>query len=188
MTITPHLFAAYLKCHTKCWLRQTGESASGMKRVARRFTCLLRPIVEPVDRVGLKSCCLRKHSATVERFYKELLADELRSEVAVKFRARFEKHREYLFTFLEHDGIPWNNNNAEHAVKPLAKLRHVFNGVTTEKGIQRYLILLSVCQTCKYMDVDFLDFLRSGEKDIHAFAESRRRRRSSRLSAPTSTP
>ena len=34
-----------------------------------------------------------------------------------------------------------------------------------------------VCQTCKYMGVDFLDFLRSGEKDIHAFAESRRGRR-----------
>lgn len=29
MTITPDLFAAYLKCPTKCWLRQTGESASG---------------------------------------------------------------------------------------------------------------------------------------------------------------
>jgi hypothetical protein len=27
------------------------------------------------------------------------------------------------------------------------------------------------------MGLDFLDFLRSGEKDIHAFAESRRRRR-----------
>jgi hypothetical protein len=26
------------------------------------------------------------------------------------------------------------------------------------------------------MGVDFLDFLRSGEQDIHAFAESRRRR------------
>lgn len=36
---------------------------------------------------------------------------------------------------------------------------------------------LSVCQTCKYMGVDFLDFLRSGETDIHAFAESRRGRR-----------
>jgi hypothetical protein len=36
---------------------------------------------------------------------------------------------------------------------------------------------MSVCQTCKYMGVDFLDFLRFGEKDIHAFAESRRRRR-----------
>jgi hypothetical protein len=27
------------------------------------------------------------------------------------------------------------------------------------------------------MGLDFLDFLRAGEKDIHAFAESRRRRR-----------
>jgi len=31
------------------------------------------------------------------------------------------------------------------------------------------------------MGVDFLDFLRSGEKDIHAFAESRRRRRHGRV-------
>jgi predicted RecB family nuclease len=29
MTITPDLLAAYLKCPTKCWLRHTGESASG---------------------------------------------------------------------------------------------------------------------------------------------------------------
>ena len=51
------------------------------------------------------------------------------------------------------------------------------NPFSTPKGIEEYLILLSVCQTCKYMGVDFLDFLRSGEKDIHAFAESRRGRR-----------
>ena len=95
----------------------------------------------------------------------------------MKFRTRFKKHREHLFTFLDHDGIPWNNNNAEHAIKPLAELRHVFNGITTKNGIQRYLILLSVCQTCKYRGVDFLDFLRSGEKNVHAFAEKYRRRK-----------
>ena len=73
--------------------------------------------------------------------------------------------------------MPWNNNNAEHAIKAFAMLRHVIKGVTSEKGLRDYLVLLSVCQTCKYMGVDFLDFLRSGEKDIHAFAESRRGRR-----------
>ena len=45
-----------------------------------------------------------------------------------------------------------------------------------QKSVDEYLVLLSVCQTCKYMGVDFLDFLRSGEKDIHAFAEAKRRR------------
>src|SRR5215831_11045296 len=24
-----------------------------------------------------------------------------------------------LFTFLDHDGVPWNNNNAEHAIEAL---------------------------------------------------------------------
>jgi hypothetical protein len=28
---------------------------------------------------------------------------------------------------------------------------------------------------CKHMGVDFLDFLRSGEQDIHAFADSKHR-------------
>ncbi|MGD0778919.1 MAG: hypothetical protein ABSC05_39585 [Candidatus Solibacter sp.] len=51
------------------------------------------------------------------------------------------------------------------------------------------MILLSVCQTCKYMSVDFLDFLRSGGKDIHAFAESRRgRRRRMQTNQPDGLP
>jgi len=53
----------------------------------------------------------------------------------------------------------------------------VLRGAPTEKSIQEHLVILSVCQTCKYMGVNFLDFLRSGEKDIHAFAESRHRRK-----------
>jgi len=47
----------------------------------------------------------------------------------------------------------------------------------TEKGLKEYLILLGVCQTCKYLGVDFLDFLRSGEQDIEAFAATLTRRR-----------
>jgi hypothetical protein len=39
------------------------------------------------------------------------------------------------------------------------------------------------------MGVDFLDFLRSGEKDIHAFAESRRgHRRRTQSSPPPDSP
>jgi len=147
-----------------------------LTRLARRFTSLLQPMVKTVDRFGLKSRFLKRHCASVAHFYKELLTDKLESDVAAKFRTRLEKHRQHLFTFLVHDGVPWNNNNAEHAIKPFAKLRHVIDGLTSEKGIRNYLVLLSVCQTCKYMGVDFLDFLRSGEKDVHAFAESRQNR------------
>jgi hypothetical protein len=37
--------------------------------------------------------------------------------------------------------------------------------------------LLSICETCKYKNVDFLEFLRSGSKNIDDFAQSSRRRR-----------
>jgi len=151
-----------------------------LKQVTKGFANLVRPIVETVDRFGLKAHFLKRHLCAVDRFYKELRHVNLVSEAALKCRDRLVKNREGLFTFLRHDGVPWNNNNAEHAVKPFAMLRHVIKGVTSEKGLRDYLVLLSVCQTCKYMDVDFLDFLRSGVKDIHAFAERRRRRRHGR--------
>jgi predicted RecB family nuclease len=144
-----------------------------LKRTGKAFADLVKPIIETIDQLGLKSRFLKKHLSSVNRFYKELSSASFGSEVSRKLKLRLERNREELFTFLRYDGIPWNNNNAEHAVKPFAMLRNVINGVTSAKGLGDYLILLSVCQTCKYLGVEFLDFLRSGEKDIHAFAESK---------------
>ena len=109
---------------------------------------------------------------SVDRFFRRLSDTNLQSESAGTIKERLEKNREKLFTFLVYDGVPWNNNNAEHAVKAFAMLRHIIAGVTSEKGIRDYLVLLSICQTCKYKGLDFLDFLRSGDKDIEAFANS----------------
>ncbi len=44
------------------------------------------------------------------------------------------------------------------------------------KGLDEYLTLLSVAETCEYGGIDFLDFLRFGERDIYAFVNSCRRR------------
>ncbi len=147
-----------------------------LKRLAQAFAGLVRPMVGTVDRYGLKSHFLRRHRVSVDWFYRQLSTMALQSEAALKLRDRFQKNREKLFTFLSFDGVPWNNNNAEHAVKAFATLRKVIGGSSTEKGIREYLILLSFCETCKYKGLDFLDFLRSGEKNIDAFVSSRRRR------------
>jgi predicted RecB family nuclease len=148
-----------------------------LKRIVIGFAEILKLMVETVDRYGLKKHFLRRHLKSVDRFYRQIGNADFQSEAAIKCKERFEKNRDKLFTFLEYDGVPWNNNNAEHAIKAFAALRDVVQGSWTPKAVREHLILLSVCQTCKYMGVDFLDFLRSGEKDIHAFAESRRGRR-----------
>jgi hypothetical protein len=122
-----------------------------LKRLTSAFAVLLKPMVETVDRYGLKSRFLRKHLSAVDRFYRQISDVPLQSETAIKVKERLEKNRDKLFTFLIFDGVPWNNNNnAEHAVKHFAALRRIIEGITSEKGIRDYLVLLSICETCKY--------------------------------------
>jgi hypothetical protein len=147
-----------------------------MKSIAIAFVDLLKPIVDTIDRKGLKSRFLRKHQGKVDGFYEFLGASEFKSEAAGKCKLRFEKNRGTLFTFLRYDGVPWNNNNAEHAIKAFARLRDVISGTSSKKGVDEYLTLLSVAETCEYRGLDFLDFLRSGERDIETFAKGSRRR------------
>ena len=87
---------------------------------------------------------------------------------------RLREAESYKIPFI-YDGVPWNNNNAEYAIKAFAMFRHAIEGLTTEKGLRDYLVMLSIFETCKYNKVDFLDFLLSGEKDIGAFAKAKRR-------------
>jgi hypothetical protein len=149
------------------------------KLVALRFAALLKPIVDTIDRRGLRAHFLRKHLRDVERFYGFLGNENFNSDAAAKFKQRFERNRDKLFTFLRYDDVPWNNNNAEHAIKAFARLRDVIAGSSTKKGVEEYLTLLSVSETCKNRGVDFLDFLRSGETDIAMFALRRRGREGS---------
>src|SRR6266568_3765535 len=113
------------------------------KGIATGFAELLRGIVRTIDRWGLKSLFLRKHLVDVARFYKQISKAGQLSAAASKWKARLGKDREKLFTFLSHDGVPWNNNNAEHAIKGFARLRRNIEGLSTPKGIEEYLILLS---------------------------------------------
>ncbi len=141
-----------------------------LKRLCGVFTDLLKPMIETVDRRGLKRRFLRKHRILVDRFYKRLNAGEFdTSEAAKKIVERLQKNRNSMFTFLDFDGVPWNNNNAEHAIKAFAGHRGLFAGQATEKSLRDFLILLSVRETCKCRNIDFLDFLRSGSKDFDDF-------------------
>jgi transposase-like protein len=146
----------------------------GLKRLAREFTDLLKPIIDTVDHRGLRKRYLGKHRTLVDRFYRRLSGEFGPGDAVRKTVERLQRNRNTMFTFLNFDDVPWNNNNAEHAVKAFATLRHVISGTTSDNGLRDYLVLLSICETCKYKDVDFLDFLCSGSMSFDDF-ESRRR-------------
>lgn len=147
------------------------------KKLAHRFSTLLRKVVETIDRYGLKKRHLHKYRVEVEKFFKEACSDEGVSEVARGYRKRFEKYQGKLFTFLDYDGIPWNNNNAEHAIKCFAKYREFADGRFTEASLADNLVILSVYQSCEYQGIDFLDFMRGkAEDDEGSFGSGWRKR------------
>jgi predicted RecB family nuclease len=141
-----------------------------LKELAQDFVKVLRPVIDSVDRFGLKACHLRKHRDSVNRFYGALSRRDYQTEVAAGYQKRLERNSGKLFTFLDHDEVPWNNNNAEHAIKAFVRLRRSIGGKSTAKGIRDYLVLLSISETCKCKGLNFLDFLQSGQVDIYSFA------------------
>jgi predicted RecB family nuclease len=149
---------------------------SEFKALAADFGKLLRSIVETIDKQGLKKEQLQSHKTEVSRFFRGLEARSYQSEVASSYQARLARNEGRLFTFLDHDGVPWNNNPAEHAVKAFACFRQTADGKMVESGLTDYLVLLSVHQTCKYRGVAFFDFLLSQEEDVEEYCRRRRRR------------
>jgi hypothetical protein len=148
------------------------------KTLAGEFGRLLRRIVEAIDRHGLKRRYLHVYKADVDRFFKTISTSDYRSELAGQYQKRFLRYREELFTFLEYDGVPWNNNNAEHAVKKFANYREIADGRMTQAGLDDYLLFLSIYQTCKYKGTSFLRFLLSRQEDVSGFCSGTRGRRS----------
>jgi hypothetical protein len=144
------------------------------KAIATDFGKLLRSIVGTIDKYGLKKRHLHKHKVEVDRFFRGLATRVYHSELAEGYQKRFRKNEGRLFTFLDHDNIPWNNNAAEHAIKAFARFRELYDGQMGEEGLSDFLVLLSVQQTCEYRGVNFLEFLLSREEDVAAFRVRRR--------------
>jgi len=184
--ISDKLFLDYLQCKYKAFLNLSGKS--GVKsdfetfqdethveycqRARERLSIAGGSISPP----AVNSTFNNKHKSEAQRFIDKMELKDYSSESAKGFQKRFAKYKDKLFTFLAYDGVPWNNNNAEHAIKRFVSLRKVIGGVSTAKGIQEYLILLSICETLRLRNASFFRFLLSGETDIDKFLERKTNR------------
>lgn len=137
-----------------------------LKDILHDFARVMQDIVETIDKYGLKHRNLRKHQRQTSKFTESVKKKEYSSEKARKYQKRIVKYEGRLFSFLNFDGIPWNNNVAEHSIKSFAKYRRLADGNYTQRSISEYLTILSVLQTCEYRGFDTLKFLTSGEGQL----------------------
>ncbi|OFZ96718.1 MAG: hypothetical protein A3H35_07935 [Betaproteobacteria bacterium RIFCSPLOWO2_02_FULL_62_17] len=196
-TIIHHLFDGYsgvlctdfypgydsIDCaQQKCWahlirdlnddLRKTPFDAE-LECFVSSVRNLIVPIFGTMDESGLKSRRLRKFRKSVDRFYREqIVGKTYRSDLVATYQKRFAKYRDKLFVFIDRDGVPWNNNMAERALRHIAVQRKI-SGSFGKHGILPYLLLLGVTQSCRFQNKSLLQFLVSGKKDIDLFKGQR---------------
>ena len=142
------------------------------------FGALLRSIVLTIEVHGLKRKCLKSHARDVAAFFDTLAECIYESDASQALQERLLRNRERLFTFLQHDGVSWNNNLAENAIKRISYYREDVGRNVKKAGLTEHLVLLSLYQTCHVRDISFLKFLLSKERDMDAFGASKRRRQS----------
>jgi hypothetical protein len=147
-----------------------------LQSITAPFGALLRSIVVTVDEHGLKRRYLQTHAKVVRAFFNVLAELVCQSDASKALQERLLRNRDRLFTFLQHDGVLWNNNLAENAIKRISDYREDVGRSVKEKGLTEHLVLLRLYQTCRVRDISFLNFLRSRERDMDAFAAAKRRR------------
>lgn len=142
----------------------------------REIRDLFVPIMETVQKYGLKKRNLNKFKKVVNKFYRRVVTGRrYKSDLVIKYQKRFIRYRDSLFTFLDQDDIPWHNNAAEHGIRHLAMQRDM-SRVFFEAGARDYLLLLGIRQTCRLQGKSFFKFLLSGETNLDKF-EARKRKR-----------
>lgn len=136
---------------------------------------LIIPIMEAVQKYGLKKRNLNKFQQDIEKFYARVIIDKFyKSDLVKKYQKRFVRYQNSLFTFLEQDGIPWHNNAVERAIRHIAKQRAISSSFSASV-MDGYLVLLGIRQTCRFLGKSFFKFLFSGEKDLDKFKSIKKR-------------
>jgi hypothetical protein len=135
---------------------------------------LILPIMMAIQQYGLKKRHLHKFIKKVDDFYTRIIVDrQYKSDLVCTYKKRFMRYRNSLFTFLEHDAIPWNNNTAERAIRPFAIQRDISSVPYHSSVLCNYLVLLGIRQTCRFQGKSFFKFLFSEEAALESFSMRR---------------
>jgi hypothetical protein len=161
-----------LQCRQqKCWvhlIRDLNEDLrknpfnSEYEKFVLQVKELMLPIFETIDKKKKKKRHLNKFIQKVDSFYEPITNSQYKSAITQKYQNRFLKYRNKLFLFLHYDNVPWNNNMAERGLRQIAVQRKI--STHFREGIDDYLLLLGIMQTCRFSEQPFLEFLISGKK------------------------
>ena len=79
----------------------------------------------------------------------ELIETPWEDKNAKRLIKRFRRHQNELFTFLDQEGVPFDNNHAERTIRPAVIIRKNSQGNRSQQGADCQAVLMSVFRTLK---------------------------------------
>jgi transposase len=77
----------------------------------------------------------------------------------IRLLKRLRRERGMLFTFLEEDGMDWNNNAAERALRSSVVIRKITTyGNQSDEGAHAHAVLMSIRETCGLRKENFFNY------------------------------
>lgn len=140
----------------QCWvhlLRKAKRSSPALyEDLVVLYKKLLLELEKPLSERNRKAC---------EGAFDLLIEKEYQESEVVKVKGRMRRHRPYLFTCLDHDGVLPENNTAERAIRPQVVMRKIFGGSRSLAGAKAHQVNSSVIETMRKQnpDIGFFEVL-----------------------------
>lgn len=121
---------------------------------AKRLRRLLRDGIRLRKRDDFAPQAYRGRIDRLNRRVRQLAAEEHVDGDTRRLTKRLRKYAEYLFTFLDYDHVPFENNFAERQIRPAVILRKNSQSNRSEQGAATQAVMMSIYHTLKLRGLD----------------------------------
>ena len=128
-------------------------------RFKKKLMRLIRDAIR-LNEKDLEDMVKKRRIQRLHKRLKDIYESDWSEENCQRLSKRLNKHKDELFTFLEHEGVQWHNNDAERAIRPMVVNRKNSYGSRSIDGANNRAVLMSVSESAKKRQVNFTDFTR----------------------------
>ena len=146
----PHLFRELDKT-------DDADPSAPWARFSKKLKRLLRDATRLGKRDGLPQERYASRRARLDKRLGALLDTESSNKNVKRLLKRLRRYRDALFTFLDHPGVPSDNNHAEREIRPAVVMRKTSLCNRSKNGAHVQAILMSVYRTLKLRGLDPLE-------------------------------
>ena len=127
--------------------KNPGEGWSEFEKKLRRFLGDAIRLWKSRDELDEASLASRRNR--LDKRLADLIETDWNEQNAKRLIKRLRRHQNDLLTFLDRDGVPFENNHAERSIRPAVIIRKNSHGNRSDQGSDCQAVMMSIFQTLK---------------------------------------